>query len=74
MVLAQLNGHFKGAATGEAFRGKGKTDIRIEQDDRAAFVGECKNWNGETGATKAIDQLLGYLTWRDGKAALIVFN
>ncbi len=74
VILAQLNGHFRGAATGEAFRRSGKTDIRIEEDDRAAFVGECKNWTGEAGVIKAINQLLGYLTWRDSKAALIIFN
>lgn len=74
IVLAQLNGHFQGDAVGEAFRGKGKTDICIEQDDRAAFVGECKLWTGPAGLTSALDQLLGYLTWRDSKAAIIMFN
>ncbi len=74
IVLAQLNGHFQGAAVGEAFRGKGKTDVCIEQDNRAAFVGECKLWTGPAGLTAALDQLLGYLTWRDSKAALIMFN
>lgn len=74
IVLAQLNGHFQGDAVGEAFRGKGKTDICIEQDNRAAFVGECKLWTGPAGLTAALDQLLGYLTWRDSKAALIMFN
>ncbi|KGM88875.1 hypothetical protein rosmuc_01097 [Roseovarius mucosus DSM 17069] len=74
IVLAQLNGHFQGDAVGEAFRGKGKTDICIEQDNRAAFVGECKLWSGPAGLTAALDQLLGYLTWRDSKAALIMFN
>ncbi len=74
IVLAQLNGHFQGDAVGEAFRGKGKTDICIEQENRAAFVGECKLWTGPAGLTTALDQLLGYLTWRDSKAALIVFN
>ena len=74
IILAQLNGHFEGDAVSEAFRGNGKTDISIEQDDRAAFVGECKVWKGPAGVTAALDQLLGYLTWRDSKAALIVFN
>jgi hypothetical protein len=74
IILAQLNGNFMGDAVGEAFRGKGKTDICIEQDDRAAFVGECKLWTGPTGLNAALDQLLGYLTWRDSKAALIMFN
>lgn len=74
IVLAQLNGHFHGDAVGEVFRCKGKTDICIEQDNRAAFVGECKLWTGPAGLTDALDQLLSYLTWRDSKAALIMFN
>ena len=74
IMLGQLNGHFQGAATGEAFRGKGKTDIRIESDNRAAFVGECKLWTGPASLTGALDQLLGYLTWRDSKASVIMFN
>ena len=74
IILAQLNGHFRGGAGGELFRGKGKTDICIEEESRAAFVGECKVWTGAAGLESAMDQLLGYLTWRDGKAALILFN
>lgn len=74
IVLGQLNGQFEGDAVGEAFRGKGKTDICIEQEDRAAFVGECKIWTGPKDAKLALDQLMGYLTWRDSKAALIIFN
>jgi len=74
IVLAQLNGHFEGLAGGEVFRGKGKTDICIEEGSRSAFVGECKLWSGPSALSDAVDQLLGYLTWRDSKAALIVFN
>ena len=74
IILAQLNGHFEGKAAGEVFRGNGKTDICIEEASRAAFVGECKIWSGPSGIKSAIDQLLSYLTWRDSKSALIVFN
>jgi hypothetical protein len=74
VVLAHLNGHFQGAATGEAFRRKGKTDIRIEDKDRSAFVAECKVWSGAGEVKKALEQMLGYLTWRDSKAALVFFN
>jgi hypothetical protein len=74
ILLAHLNGHFKGAATGETFRRKGKTDIRIEDENRSAFVAECKVWGGAGEVTRAIGQLLSYLTWRDSKAALVVFN
>lgn len=74
IILAQLNGHFEGKAGGELFRTRGKTDICIQGENRAAFVGECKVWKGPAGLTDAIDQLLGYLTWRDSKAAIILFN
>jgi hypothetical protein len=74
ILLAHLNGHYQGDATGEAFRRNGKTDIRIEDDARAAFVAECKIWKGQKELSQAIDQLLGYLTWRDCKAAIVIFN
>lgn len=74
ILMSHLNGHYHGLANGEAFRKKGKTDICIEFENRAAFVGECKLWKGEQKLLEAIDQLLGYLTWRDSKASLIVFD
>ena len=74
IILAQLNGHFRGSAGAEVFRRKGKTDICIEEESRSAFVGECKIWKGPKEFAAAIDQLLSYLTWRDSKAALIAFN
>jgi len=74
ILLAHLNGHFEGGATGETFRRKGKTDIRIEDKNRSAFVAECKVWGGAGEISKAVGQLLGYLTWRDSKAALVIFN
>lgn len=73
-VLSHINVVFEGKATGETFRKYGKTDIRIEEENRAAFVGECKLWGGEKILMGALDQLLGYLTWRDCKTALIFFN
>jgi hypothetical protein len=74
IMLAHLNGHYRGDATGETFRLSGKTDIRIEADNRAAFVAECKIWSGPRDLTDAVKQLLGYLTWRDCKVAIILFN
>lgn len=74
ILLAHLNGHYKGGATGETFRGKGKTDIRIEFENRAAFVAECKIWRGSKELVDAVEQMLGYLTWRDSRCALVVFN
>ncbi len=74
IMLAHLNGHYQGGATGETFRRSGKTDIRIEDNNRAAFVAECKVWRGAKELADAIDQLLSYLTWRDCKAAIVIFN
>jgi hypothetical protein len=59
--------------TGETVNGFGKTDILVHQDHRNVFIGECKFWNGPAGVDKAIDQILGYLGWRDVKAALLLF-
>lgn len=74
VILANLNGHYMGLATGETFRNNGKTDINIEFENRAAFVGECKVWQGEKIFHETIDQLIGYTTWRDNKNAMIFFN
>jgi len=72
--LVQLNGQFEGAASGETFNFQGKTDILIRVEDRNIFIAECKFWKGEKAYLATIDQLLGYLSWRDTKTALIVFN
>jgi hypothetical protein len=72
--LVQLNGQYEGRATGETFNFTGKTDIVIKEDGRNVFVAECKFWDGEASATRAVDQILGYLGWRDTKAALLIFN
>jgi len=73
MLLVPLNAHF-GQATGEAFNFSGKTDILIRHEGGNIFVTECKIWNGDKHFLATIDQLLGYLTWRDTKSALIIFN
>ncbi|WP_303760102.1 hypothetical protein, partial [Alcanivorax jadensis] len=74
-ILVSLQGLIVGggSATGETFNRKGKTDILIRKNDENEFVGECKFWSGPAGLKQAIDQLLSYLSWRDKKAALIVF-
>jgi hypothetical protein len=72
--LIQLNGHYEGQASGETFNAAGKTDILLRQDDRNVFIAECKIWTGGKKFNEAIDQLLGYLTWRDCKCAILVFN
>lgn len=74
IILANLNGYLQGEATGETFRRHGKTDIQSEDNKRAAFVAECKVWYGPKELSETVDQLLGYLTWRDCKAAILIFN
>ena len=73
LILVNLNGHYQGDATGETFNANGKTDILIRADGRNVFIAECKFWTGPASVLKAIDQILGYLTWRDTKAALLAF-
>ncbi len=72
--LVQLNGHYDGHATGETFNYEGKTDILIRSGNRNIFIAECKFWNGPAKLTETIDQLLGYLSWRDSKTAILLFN
>ena len=72
--LVQLNGHYEGRATAETFNYEGKTDIIIKDKGKNIFVAECKFWNGPKALTQAIDQILGYVSWRDTKTAILVFN
>ena len=72
--LVQLNGQYEGLATGETFNYEGKTDIQIKYQGRNLFIAECKFWRGEEEFIKTIDQLLGYLSWRDVKTAIVIFN
>jgi hypothetical protein len=72
--LVQLNGHYEGQATGETFNYEGKTDILIRAEGKNIFIAECKFWRGPKGFTDTIDQILGYTSWRDTKAAILVFN
>lgn len=73
-ILVQLNGHFEGRAVGEAFNASGKTDILLRDADRNLLICECKFWTGPKSLTDAVNQLMSYLTWRDAKALLVVFN
>jgi len=72
--LLQLNGHYEGGASGETFNASGKTDILIREENKNVFIAECKFWSGKKGFESAVSQLLGYLTWRDSKSALMMFN
>jgi hypothetical protein len=72
--LVQLNGQYEGQATGETFNFEGKTDILIRSEGRNIFIAECKFWRGEKVFLETVDQLLSYLSWRDSKTAIVIFN
>jgi hypothetical protein len=72
--LVQLNGAFQGQATGETFNFQGKTDILVRVHGKNIFIAECKFWKGEKSFLATLDQLLSYLSWRDTKAAVVMFN
>ncbi len=71
-LLMTLCTHYPNT-TGETFNKKGKTDILVRYDGTNVFVGECKFWKGIKAFHDTIDQILGYLTWRDSKAAIVCF-
>ncbi|WP_241664235.1 hypothetical protein [Pseudomonas sp. Sample_21] len=73
LFLVPLNAHF-GTATGEAFNYQGKTDVLIRHGEGNLFVAEFKIWGGDKRFLATIDQLLSYLSWRDTKTAIVMFN
>lgn len=73
-ILLTLDPNFEfGSASGETFNKKGKTDILLKYDSDVVFIAECKFWTGKSGYLETIDQLLGYLTFRNSKTSLIMF-
>ena len=75
-LISHLEGRYQSTtATREALNKSGKTDILIKHEDQTnLFVAECKFWSGQAGFTATINQLFNlYLTWRDSKAAVIIF-
>lgn len=72
-ILMTIDPHFEGTTSGETFHKKGKTDIQLRYDSSVVFIAECKFWRGAKSFLDTIDQLLGYLTWRDSKSAIVLF-
>ncbi len=73
ILLSNLNSVFEGAATGETFSKKGKTDIYLKIAKGQILICECKLWAGRSLYEKTIDQLRGYLTWRHNYGIMITF-
>jgi hypothetical protein len=72
--LVSLNAIYEGNATAETFSYQGKTDIQIRHQGKPIFTAECKFWSGQKALSETLDQLLGYVTWRDTKTAILIFN
>lgn len=73
ILLVGLNNVFQGKATGETFNSSGKSDIYLHIDKGNILVCECKIWVGQKKYGETIDQLLGYLTWRQNYGIMITF-
>lgn len=72
--LVQLNGQYEGQATGETFNSEGKTDILIRVNGKNIFIAECKFWQGKKKLVETVNQILKYVSWRDTKTSIILFN
>lgn len=72
LIVSFLDQVFE-SATGETFSKRGKTDIYLEVGGRSVIIFECKWWSGGVAYGTAIDQLFGYLTWRQVHAVLLTF-
>jgi hypothetical protein len=73
VILGTLNTHYEGFATAETHNYKGHTDILVRYESKNLFVCECKFWGGQESFKDTIDQLFGYVAWRDTKLAIIMF-
>lgn len=73
LLLSNLNSVFEGRATGETFNNKGKTDIYLNIDKGNILIAECKFYGGKKLYHETIDQILGYLTWRQNFGIMISF-
>lgn len=73
LLQGMLNANYPDSATGETFRKLGKTDISFCVEKGHVLVCECKFWSGAKGYVSALEQLFGYVTWRESHGVLIHF-
>ncbi|MDO8618546.1 MAG: hypothetical protein Q7R49_01220 [Candidatus Daviesbacteria bacterium] len=74
IILSSLNSVFAGKATAETFSKKGKADIFLNIERGEILIMECKWWDGEKTLSEAVDQILGYITWRHSYGIIIIFS
>lgn len=73
LLVGMMNANYPGATTGETFSKLGRTDISLRVDCGHVLVCECKFWSGAKAYGGALEQLFGYLTWRQNYGVLIHF-
>lgn len=73
ILLVGLRGRGLHATSAETHNRGGHTDLIVRDGARTVLIVECKIWSGASRARRALDQLLGYATWRDRSLALVFF-
>ena len=73
LLVGMMNANYPGSTTAETFSKLGKTDISLRIDSGHVLVCECKFWSGAKAYGDALNQLFGYLTWRQNYGVLIGF-
>lgn len=73
LLVGMINANYPGSATAERFSKLGRTDISLQVDSRHILICECKFWSGAKAYAEAIEQLFGYLTWRQSYGVLLHF-
>jgi hypothetical protein len=73
ILIGGLNMIFQNDVSAETFTKHGKADIFLNIRKGNILVCECKIWSGHDGYLDAIDQLFGYLSWRENYGILINF-
>ena len=74
LLVGMMNANFPGSTTGETFSKLGKTNISFRVDSGHVLICECKFWTGAAAYAVALDQLFGYVTWRQNYGVLINFS
>lgn len=75
IILGYLNAVFEVVgATGETFSGSGRADIVLTIRSRVVLIAECHKWDGALLYISKLEQLFGYVTWRQPTAIMVTFS
>jgi len=73
LFITHVENNFNLNFGAESLNKKGKTDILVGYKNTTYLVIECKFWSGEKNLHETINQLLGYITWRNKNGAIMFF-